>query len=249
MKMKLIMQSGARNTVFGLLLAMLSYTVTNESEAQSTLESVEGEQLLVVIGASYARAWPIESIGGRRVVNRGINGNQSFEMLARFQEDVLDLKPSTVIIWGFINDIFRSEPDNIDQTLERIRLSMAAMYERAASQGIDVIFATEVTIREPKGIVNMFAGIVGRLFGKTSYQSYINDLVVATNHRLKSFAEEHDVLVLDFAAVLADDDGRRQSRYAVDDGSHLSDSAYAALSAYATERLGALTVAVGGPGG
>ncbi len=83
-------------------------------------------------------------------------------MLARFQEDVIDLDPDAVVIWGFINDIFRASPDQLKSAKERIKRSFEQMIEQAESHDIKVILATEVSLREPAGIVNWVAGLMGR---------------------------------------------------------------------------------------
>jgi lysophospholipase L1-like esterase len=199
-------------------------------------DETEPREAIVLIGASYARSWPVDSIAGQQVLNRGIGGNQSFEMLARFRSDALAANPGSIVIWGFINDIFRSEPERMEQTLDRIKSSFEQMYEQAAAEGVEVILATEVTIREPKGVLNFLAGFVGQLLNRPSYQAYINDHVLATNAWLKDFAKQRELILLDFQSVLSDSNGRRRAEYAADDGSHLSESAYRALSDYTDAR-------------
>lgn len=222
-----------------LLLCAPTMAPTDEhQEEQTALDSTAlNDDVIVLIGASYARSWPVVSLGGKRVVNRGISGNQTFEMLARFEDDVLAVEPEQVIIWGFINNIFRSEPDDLERALERVHENFESMYSLATDHGIDVVLATEVTIREPRGLVNLLAGITGRLLGKTSYQSYINRHVTETNRRLREFAARHEVTILDFEALLSGGQTQRHSAYAADDGSHLSEAAYDALTRYTNEQL------------
>ncbi len=61
---------------------------------------------IVVLGASYAQGWALDPIAGSTVVNAGVAGETSSEMVARFKDDVLARTPRAVVIWGFINDIF-----------------------------------------------------------------------------------------------------------------------------------------------
>lgn len=42
-------------------------------------------------------------------------------MLGRFQHDVIALKPEAVIVWGFNNNVHRSDRAPIGQTLKRTR--------------------------------------------------------------------------------------------------------------------------------
>ena len=51
------------------------------------------------------------------VINRGVAGQQSFELLARFDNDVVPERPRAVILWGFINDIFRAPSDTEPRSL------------------------------------------------------------------------------------------------------------------------------------
>jgi lysophospholipase L1-like esterase len=206
----------------------------NEAREPST---IAGNRTLVVIGASYAASWPIQLVGSYTVVNRGVPGDTTAAMLARFDRDALAADVDTVLLWGHINDIFRADVASMEQTLAIIERNIAEMHRRATSRGIDVIVATEVTIAQPKGLMNTLAGVVGRLLGKTSYQSYVNGHVMEMNGRLRRFAESNDLGILDFERLLADDDGMRRGEYAIDDGSHLSEAAYEVLSAYTTREL------------
>jgi lysophospholipase L1-like esterase len=195
------------------------------------------DRTLVIVGASYAAWWPIQSLGGQQVMNRGVAGDTTAAMLERFDQDVVSVEPGTILLWGYINDIFRSDPTKMEQTLTLIEQNLAEMHRRAASRSIDVIVATEVTITEPKGLMNSLAGAVGRLLGKTSYQRNVNAHVAEMNSRVRRFAERNDLRLLDFERLLAAENGMRRAEYAVDDGSHLSEAAYETISAYATREL------------
>lgn len=185
---------------------------------------------LVVIGASYAKGWRPENVSGLKVINRGAGGEQTHEMLARFDQDVIAESPRAVIIWGFINDIFRSSREQIDITLAGSRKNLAAMVDKAVAAGITPVVATEVTVTTPAGLVEQLRGIVGRLMGKTSYQDYVNRHVRETNEWLRSFAAERKLVVLDLEKLLAEESGERKRQYATDDGSHLSPQAYEAIT-------------------
>jgi lysophospholipase L1-like esterase len=68
-----------------------------------------------------------------QVMNRGVNGERSDQIRARFARDVLDAKPAIVIIIAGVNDIYQARPAGavIDQ--------LRAMYEAAAHAGIRVV--------------------------------------------------------------------------------------------------------------
>jgi lysophospholipase L1-like esterase len=213
----------------------------DERARQAMSAHLEGRgETIVVLGASYARGWPVHELAGRRVVNKGVGGEQSGEMLARFDRDVAALKPTVVILWGFINDVHRSPPGEIEAALARIRANIVEMVRRARESGIRPILATEVTIRPPAGLANAVAGWIARLRGKRSYAEGVNEHVLATNRWMREFAKAEGIAVLDFQPELAEASGMRAQGYAVDDGSHLSPAAYARLSERAEETLAAL---------
>lgn len=194
---------------------------------------------LVILGASYAGSWPLATIDGRPVVNKGVAGEQSFEMAARFERDVVAARPRAVLIWGFINDIFRAPAGEMPATLDRVRASYRAMIDAARTAGIEPILATEITVRPPDSLTERLARLVGGLLGKESYQDRINRQVAEINAWLAELATRERLLLLDFAGTLGDPDGRRRREFIADDGSHVPPAGYAALTDYATPRLAA----------
>lgn len=194
----------------------------NKSSAKSTS--------VVIIGASYAKGWNPSELGGLNVINRGAGGEQTHEILARFDKDVLAPAPRAVIIWGFINDIFRSTPEELDKKLIRSRENLIAMIDKAHGKGIIPILATEVTLPASDNWLDQIAAWVGTLRGKKSYQDYINGHVIEMNQWLRRVATERKLTLLDFEKTLADENGRRRIEYTTQDGTHLSPKAYAALT-------------------
>ena len=193
---------------------------------------------IVIIGASYAGGWTSERpVTGYRTINKGVNGEQSFEMLARFEADVVALKPDAVIIWGFINDVFRSDRDRIDQTLRRTRESFLTMVELSKKSGITPILATEVTIRGKAGWSEPFEEMIGKLLGKSSYQEYVNGHVIETNRWIRDLAAREALLLIDLETVLADQHGKRRREFARPDGSHISPQGYEALTRYSEDKI------------
>ena len=82
-------------------------SVTDMGSAQPV-----GEGLFENLGTGYVRiidnllaaCYPERKI---RVTNSGVSGNTSRDLLARFQSDVVDLKPDWVSICIGINDVWR----------------------------------------------------------------------------------------------------------------------------------------------
>lgn len=229
-------------TLFGLLCISFSTMIqadTEKSESMNTgLHENRQSPCMVILGASYAKSWDIDQLMGcEDILNAGIDGNQSFEMADRFHSDVLAHNPDYVILWGFINDIFRSDSEKLDSTLSRIKTSYRNMVALAREHGIEPILATEVTIREPAGFKNTVLKIVGDLMGKTSYQSFINTQVMRTNDWLRQLAQQENLRLVDLEQALAEDDGRRGKAYTKDDGSHITPAAYLVITDVARRTL------------
>ena len=227
------------SSVFILISILVVVDGTESVESSTGMEAIKGgTKTIVVIGASYAGGWdPGRPIAGYRLFNKGISGQQSFEMLARFETDVVALKPDAVIIWGFINDIFRSDPVHMDQTLARTRENILTMIALAKTSGVVPIVATEVTVRGQDSWSEVLSGLFGRIRGKINYQDYINRQVIEINRWLRETATHEGVLLLDLEPVFADRQGVRRKEFSQPDGSHISQSGYEALTSYVEERL------------
>lgn len=67
------------------------------------------------------------------VLNRGINGQRSDEIRARFERDVVQNGPAAVVIIAGVNDIYQGK------SVEHVTGQLHAMYTRAAEAGIPVV--------------------------------------------------------------------------------------------------------------
>jgi lysophospholipase L1-like esterase len=70
------------------------------------------------------------------VLNRGVNGQRSDEILARFQRNVLSESPNYVVILAGVNDVYQGA------TLESTKNHLLAMYEKATAARIRTVTAT-----------------------------------------------------------------------------------------------------------
>jgi lysophospholipase L1-like esterase len=72
-----------------------------------------------------------------RVLNRGVNGERSDQIRARFTRDVLGKKvPDTVIIIAGVNDIYQGRP------AADVQRELEAMYDEARAAGIPIVAGT-----------------------------------------------------------------------------------------------------------
>jgi lysophospholipase L1-like esterase len=77
--------------------------------------------------------WLMQAHPEWRVLNRGINGERSDQIRARFDRDVLAAHPDLVIIIAGVNDVYQG------RTPEEVRQHLEWMYARAREAGIRVI--------------------------------------------------------------------------------------------------------------
>src|SRR5260370_2267435 len=90
------------------------------AEADEKLMKPEAAQKRIVfMGDSITDGWRLnEYFPGRDFVNRGISGQITGEMLGRMKADVVDIKPSAVLILAGTNAIARGTPlSTIENTL------------------------------------------------------------------------------------------------------------------------------------
>ncbi len=230
--------TGLRGADHGLAAARVAAEAGLEGIVKSVPVQTSGSsdrRPVVILGASYAAGWRLAEVDAVPVVNAGVAGQQSFEMLARFDSDVVAAKPRAVVLWGFINDVFRAS--DMTAVSARVRDHYSEMIKRARAGGIEAIVATEITIRPPKSMAQTAFTLIAPWLGKVVYQDQINAHVIETNRSLRDLAQREGLLVLDLQPLLAEASGRRKREYAVDDGSHISAQGYEALTAYARRIL------------
>jgi lysophospholipase L1-like esterase len=98
------------------------------------------EDRVVFMGDSITQGWKLdESFPGKPYVNRGISGQTTPQMLVRFRQDVIDLKPKVVVILAGTNDIAGNTGP---MTLEQTEGNLASMAELAAANGIRVVLCS-----------------------------------------------------------------------------------------------------------
>jgi acyl-CoA thioesterase I len=86
-----------------------------------------------------------EFFPGKPYVNRGISGQTTPQMLVRFRQDVIDLKPKVVVLLAGTNDI----AENTGKiTLREIGGNIASMSELSRANGIQVVLCSVLPASE-----------------------------------------------------------------------------------------------------
>lgn len=108
-----------------------------------------GETRVVFMGDSITEGWSMKATAttpdrgeffpGKPYVNRGISGQTTPQMLVRFRQDVIDLKPRVVVVLAGTNDIAENTGKT---TLKEIGDNIASMSELARANGIAVVLCS-----------------------------------------------------------------------------------------------------------
>lgn len=113
------------------------------AEANKKLASpTPDENRVVFMGNSITEGWENvhpEFFKGKPYINRGIGGQTTPQMLARFRQDVVNLNPEVVVILGGTNDIAQNTgPISLDDIFENI----VSMTELARANDINVVLSS-----------------------------------------------------------------------------------------------------------
>jgi lysophospholipase L1-like esterase len=99
-----------------------------------------GEKRVVFIGDSITDLWDLgHFFPGKPYINRGIGGQVTAQMVLRFQQDVVALKPAAVVILAGINDLHGALQRESDEGIES---NWTAMADMAEAHHIRVVFAS-----------------------------------------------------------------------------------------------------------
>ncbi|MDE3195138.1 MAG: SGNH/GDSL hydrolase family protein [Acidobacteriota bacterium] len=113
------------------------------AEANAKLPPPGPGPRIVFFGDSITDLWRLnEYFVGRDFVNRGISGQTTLQMLGRFLQDVVALKPKAVLILAGTNDIARGIKAG------EIEDNLAMMAELANANGIKPLFASILPVSD-----------------------------------------------------------------------------------------------------
>jgi lysophospholipase L1-like esterase len=179
-------------------------------EANAALgEPAAGESRVVFMGNSITDAWAKSfptMFPGKPYVGRGISGQTTPQMLVRFRQDVIALKPKVVVILAGINDIAGNTGPS---TQEMIADNLMSMTEIAKANGIRVVLSSVLPAYDFPWRRGMEPA----------------PKVVALNAWIKRYAEQAGVVYLDYYSKMADARGGLPPELAKD-GVHPTEAGY-----------------------
>ena len=180
---------------------------------------------VVLMGNSITEFWfdtHPHYFSNNHLVGRGISGQVSSQMLARFRQDVINLKPCIVVINAGTNDIAENNgPYDEDITMDNIE----SMTELALSHDIEVVLASVLPCDE--------------FCWNTSVKD-APEKISHLNMRIMALADSLPrVHYLDYFTSMTDD-GRAMTRSLTDDGVHPNANGYDIMELKLTEMLNQL---------
>jgi lysophospholipase L1-like esterase len=185
------------------------------------LPPAPGEQRVVFYGDSITDFWGRNGRGvffpGKPYVNRGISGQTTPQMLVRFQQDVVHLKPAVVVILAGINDIAGNTGPSTPEMIEDNFASMAAI---AKQNNIKLVISSVL----PAIAFPWRPGIQPA------------EQVRALNVWLKDFCRRDGDVYLDYYSAMADAEGGMKPGLSID-GVHPTAQGYAIMSPLAEKAI------------
>ncbi|WP_425236894.1 SGNH/GDSL hydrolase family protein [Ulvibacterium sp.] len=181
------------------------FNEANEKLAAPT----EEEDRVVFMGNSITIGWlktRPDFFEGKPYINRGISGQTTPQMLLRFRQDVIELKPKVVVILAGTNDIAGNTGPS---TLDMISDNIISMAELAKANGIKVVLSSTLPAYDYPWKPGMEPA----------------KKIVALNQMIKTYAELNNIIYLDYFSAMADERNGLPEKYA-HDGVHPTEEGY-----------------------
>jgi lysophospholipase L1-like esterase len=181
-----------------------------------------GEERVVFFGDSITDGWKIEeSFPGKPYVNRGIGGQTTSQMLVRFRQDVVNLRPKVVVILAGTNDIAGNSGPIADKDIEANYSDIA---ELAKANKIRVIFSSVLP-------VNSYTERAREFFAQRP-----TERILSLNRWMKDYCESNGLIYLDYFGAVVDEQGMLKRELA-DDGLHPNKAGYAIMAPLAEKAI------------
>jgi lysophospholipase L1-like esterase len=179
-----------------------------------------GVNRIIFFGNSIIEGWSLkcpEFFSGKPYINRGISGQTTPQMLIRFRQDVINLKPKIVVILAGTNDIAGNTGPS---TLEMIEDNLASMAELAEANGIKVILSSVLPALDYfwRPGINP-AGKIAKL-----------------NEWIKEYSEKTGIIYIDYYSAMVDERQGMKAIYS-EDGVHPNEAGYKLMAPLAEEAI------------
>jgi lysophospholipase L1-like esterase len=172
------------------------------------------------MGNSITEGWSKflpEFFEAKPYVNRGISGQTTPQMLLRFRQDVINLKPKVVIILAGTNDIAGNTGPS---TLQMIMDNIISMTELSISNDIKVVLCSVIPAFDYPWSTGLNP----------------NEKIPQLNNMIKTYAESNNLYYLDYFSKMADENNGLKDELTYD-GVHPNKAGYEVMSPLAEEAI------------
>lgn len=194
-----------------LLISIIFDLILFDNNEKETVKYVT-DQNIVFFGDSITEGYKVEEFfPDTYVINSGISGNQSNQLLERIEGDVYAYNPSKVFILIGINDMNHSVPQ--EEILNNIQ---------------KIINGIKINRKYTKIYIESIYPINRNMFDDIKYgfnKEVTNDKIKEINLKIKNICKENDITYVDVYSSLIDEDGNLKSAYSKE-GLHLTDLGY-----------------------
>ena len=121
-----------------------------------------------------------------RVVNRGVNGDRTDQIAARFDRDVMSVGPRAVIVIAGVNDIYQGRPARV------VTAGLASIYARAAAAHLPVVAGSIVPYNTASAAQNAIMHEVNHWIADEAAR--LGHVVFADTRRAAAAADDPDRL-------------------------------------------------------
>ncbi len=159
-----------------------------------------GENRIVFMGNSITESWAkIDSsfFANNGYIDRGISGQTSSQMLLRFRQDVINLKPTAVVILAGTNDIAENEGPI---ALIDIFGNIVSMAQLAEENNIKVILSSVLPVYDFPWNPGLQPA----------------EKIIKLNNMIKSYCEENNITYLDYYSKMVDERKGLDNKYSTD---------------------------------
>lgn len=191
------------------------------AEADKSLPApAPGENRVVFMGNSITEFWAIRDsafFAETGYIDRGISGQVSSQMLLRFRQDVIDLKPTIVVILAGTNDLAENAGPI---SLQHIMDNLVSMTQLAEANHIKVILCSVTPAYDfpwRKGL-------------------HPAEEIVKLNSMIKSYCEENSIPYVDYYSKMVDKQGGMIKNYTID-GVHPNHEGYTVMDSLIQEEI------------
>ena len=157
--------------------------------ANTQLDSLDTKNRIVFMGNSITELWTNVSpsfFDNKNYVNRGISGQTTPQMLIRFRQDVINLKPFAVVILAGINDIAQNTGPS---SIQMIKNNIISMIELAKFNKIHIILCSVLPAEKFPWYLEILPA----------------QKVVNLNKRLKEYATKNNIIYVDYYSQMVNE--------------------------------------------